>query len=95
MADASDPPRAPGDNPLAKVPVEITISVGRARPAIKDLLALKSDAILELDRSVDDPVELFVGDRLIARGELEELDGGEPGQLAVRLTEVVDLAEGL
>ena len=83
------------ENPLGLVPVEITISVGRARPTVRDLLALKSDAILELDRSIDDPVELYVGNRLIARGELQEVEGGEEGQLAVRLTEVVDLAEGL
>jgi flagellar motor switch protein FliN len=36
-------------------------------------------------------VELFVGDRLIARGELEELEGENKGQLALRLTEVSDL----
>jgi flagellar motor switch protein FliN/FliY len=83
------------DNPLSRVPVEITISVGRARPAVRDLLALKADAVLELDRRIDDPVELYVGDRLIARGELQELDGAEAGQLAVRLTEVVDLDRGL
>jgi flagellar motor switch protein FliN/FliY len=48
-----------------------------------------------LDKRVDDPVELFVGDRLIARGELEELEGDQQGQLAVRLTEIVDLKNGL
>jgi flagellar motor switch protein FliN/FliY len=41
-----------------------------------------------LDRRIDDPVELWIGDRLIARGELQEVEGGEGGQLAVRLTEV-------
>ncbi len=51
-------------------------------------LILGSTPVLALDRKVDDPVELFVGDRLIARGELQELEGGEAGQLAVRLTEV-------
>lgn len=83
------------ENPLSRVPVEITISVGKARPQVRDLLALRADAILELDRRIDDPVELYVGDRLIARGELQELDGSEAGQLAVRLTEVVDLDRGL
>jgi flagellar motor switch protein FliN/FliY len=78
-------------NPLASVPIEITISVGRARPLIRDLLQMGANAVLPLDRRVDDPVELFVGDRLIARGELEELEGENKGQLAVRLTEVSDL----
>ena len=83
-------PATPGrdKHPLRSVPIEITISVGRARPSIRELLALGENAILPLDRRVDDPVELYVGDKLIARGALEELEGGEPGQLAVRLTEV-------
>lgn len=94
-----DSPLRPGDagnhNPFSQVPIEITVSVGRARPLVRDLLRLKRDAVLVLDRRVEDPVELFVGDRLIARGELQELDGEQAGQLAVRLIEVADLQNGL
>jgi flagellar motor switch protein FliN len=89
MEDISD------TNPFSQVPIEVTISVGRARPLVRDLLRLSKDAVLQLDRRVDDPVELYVGDRLIARGELTELDGENAGQLAVRLTEVANLRGGL
>jgi flagellar motor switch protein FliN len=82
-------------NPFSQVPIEVTISVGRARPLVRDLLRLSKDAVLQLDRRIDDPVELYVGDRLIARGELTELDGESAGQLAVRLTEVANLRGGL
>ena len=82
-------------NPFAEVPIEITISVGRARPTVRDLLRLTRDAILPLDRRVDDPVELYIGDRLIARGELTELEGETGSQLGVRLTEVSGLKGGL
>jgi flagellar motor switch protein FliN len=82
-------------NPFSQVPIEVTISVGKARPLVKDLLRLSRDAVLPLDRRVDDLVELFVGDRLIARGELTELEGDMAGQLAVRLTEVANLRGGL
>lgn len=85
----------PDANPFGQVPIEITISVGKARPLIRDLLRLSRDAVLALDRRVDDPVELYVGDRLIARGELQELEGDAAGQLAVRLTEVANLRGGL
>lgn len=85
----------PSANPFTQVPIEITISVGKARPLVRDLLRLKRDSILPLDRRVDDPVELYVGDKLIARGELTEMEGDHGGQLAVRLTEVVDLQNGL
>jgi flagellar motor switch protein FliN len=81
-------------NPFALVPIEITISVGKARPLIADLMNIGRDAVLPLDRRVDDPVELYVGDRLIARGELQELSGDQAGQLAVRLTEVANLRSG-
>jgi flagellar motor switch protein FliN/FliY len=82
-------------NPFSQVPIEVTISVGRARPLVRDLLRLSKDAVLPLDRRVEDPVELYVGDRLIARGELTSLEGENGGQLAVRLTEVANLRGGL
>lgn len=85
----------PENNPFAQVPIEVTISVGKARPMVRDLLRLTRDAVLALDRRVDDPVDLYVGDRLIARGELTELEGDQAGQLAVRLTEVANLRGGL
>ena len=85
----------PDANPFGQVPIEVTISVGKARPLVRDLLRLSRDAVLTLDRRVDDPVELYVGDKLIGRGELTELDGDHAGQLAVRLTEVADLKDGL
>lgn len=76
------------NSPFGQVPIEITIAVGHARPLVRDLVRLQRDSVLSLDRRVDDPVELYIGDRLIARGELQELDGEQSGQLAVRLTEV-------
>ena len=82
-------------HPFTRVPIEITVSVGRAHPTVRELLALENEAVLILDKRVDDPVELFVGDKLIARGELQELEGEHAGQLAVRLTEVADISNGL
>lgn len=84
-----------GASPFSSVPIEITISVGKARPLIRDLLKMGRDAVLPLDKRVEDPVELYVGDRLIARGELEEMEGEAKGQLSVRLTEVANLQDGL
>ncbi|MDT0681672.1 FliM/FliN family flagellar motor C-terminal domain-containing protein [Roseicyclus sp. F158] len=76
------------DSPLARVQVEVVVSVGRTRAKVRDLMRLGPDSILPIDRRIEDPVELWVGDRLIARGELQELDGAQAGQLAVRLTDV-------
>ena len=76
------------------VPIEIIISVGKARPLVSDLVNLKRDSVIALDSKIDDPVEIFIGDRLIARGELQDMDGDD-GQLGVRLTEVADLSNGV
>ena len=82
-------------NPFTSVPIEVTVCVGKARPLVRDLVMLGENAVLTLDRRVDDPVELYVGDKLIARGTLEEADGEASGQLMVRLTEVVDMRQGI
>jgi flagellar motor switch protein FliN/FliY len=82
-------------NPFVAVPIEILVVVGKARPLIQELVGLGENAILTLDKRVEDPVELYVGDKLVARGQLEELDGNKTGQLAVRLTEISDFQYGL
>jgi flagellar motor switch protein FliN/FliY len=76
------------------VPIEVTISVGKARPLVSELVELRRDSVLTLDSTIDDPVELYIGDRLIARGELQEI-GDDSGRLGVRLTEVADFSNEL
>lgn len=75
---------------FAEVPIEVTVSVGRTRPLIRELLALEANKILTLDRRIEDPVELFVGDRLIARGHLEDTGEEAGNHLSVRITEVIN-----
>lgn len=84
----------PAPQTFRGVPIEVVVAVGRARPMIADLARLRRDSVLPLDATLSDPVDLYVGDRLIARGELQELDD-DSGRLAVRLTEVADLDDGL
>jgi flagellar motor switch protein FliN/FliY len=96
MTDQFDQQELASDlqNPFTSVPIEITVSVGKARPLIRDLVMLGNNAVLPVDKSVDDPVELFVGDKLIARGMLEEAEGSADGNLVVRLTEVLGINSG-
>lgn len=77
---------------IFSVPVHVVVSVGHAKPVIGELLAMRRDMVLPLSSRVDDPVQIMVGDRIIARGELEEM-GDETGRLGVRLTEVVDVTD--
>ncbi|MFN3259457.1 MAG: FliM/FliN family flagellar motor switch protein [Pikeienuella sp.] len=88
---------APGErrrSAVLTVPIEVVVSVGKARPVLSELVALRRDSVLPLDSKIEDPVEILIGDRVIARGELQEIDG-ETGRLGVRLTEVADLSDTL
>lgn len=78
---------------FCEVPIEVMISVGKAHPLVGELLQLGNNSILALNQTVNDPVELYIGQKLIARGELQELEGDETGRLAVRLTEVAPPTE--
>lgn len=78
---------------FGEVPIEVTISVGKAYPLVGELMAFEHNSVLTLDQKIDDPVELYVGNKLIARGELQELEGEDAGKLAVRLTEVAPFSD--
>ncbi|NYT42114.1 flagellar motor switch protein FliN [Sphingomonas sp. R-74633] len=67
------------------VPVKVQAVLGRARMPIGELLQLGSGTVVELDRRVGEPVDIFVNDRLIARGEVVLIDNA----LGVTLTEIV------
>ena len=78
---------------FSTIPVEIMVSVGYARPLIRELASLDENAVLPLDRRIEDPVELYVGEQLVARGQLEEMEGEPAGRLAVRLSEILDIKQ--
>ncbi|MBJ6122068.1 flagellar motor switch protein FliN [Sphingomonas mollis] len=67
------------------VPVKVQAVLGRSRMPIGELLRLKAGMVVELDRRVGEPVDIFVNDRLIARGEVVMIDDS----LGVTLTEIV------
>lgn len=73
------------------LPVSIVVSVGSVRMTIDELLSLNADSVLPLNASIDDPVELLIGEKLIARGALVETDAA-PG-LGVRILSVLNSGE--
>ncbi len=76
---------------ILDIPVEMTVRLGQRRMRIRELLRLEPNAILELDRNVDDPVELVVSGRVIARGEVLVDDD----KLAIRILDIVAAADRL
>ena len=67
------------------LPVNVVVSIGQKKLSVAELLKLKPDTIIPLTAKSDDPIELLVEDRLIAHGELIEL---EDGAIGVRLTQI-------
>ena len=73
------------------VAVTVNISVGRTKLSIAELLELRPEAIIALTASLEDPIDLTIDDKVIARGELME---SEDGTLAVRITEIEEPSDG-
>jgi flagellar motor switch protein FliN len=76
---------------ILDIPLEMTVRLGEKRMRIRDLLRLEPNTVVELERSVDDPVELVVSGQVIARGEVLV----EQDRLAIRILDIVAAAERL
>jgi flagellar motor switch protein FliN/FliY len=79
-----------GNRNILELPVRIMVSIGAAQITVQKLLELTKDTIIDLESLIDDPVDIFVGDRLIARGELVEASGNENG-VGVKMLEICGL----
>lgn len=74
-----------------EIEVEVTIRIGRARLTVAELSALHGNDVLTLDQSISDGVEICVGEKVIARGELTG-DGTPENRLCIR---IIGAAEAL
>jgi flagellar motor switch protein FliN/FliY len=70
---------------LQDIPVEVVVELGRARMTIRQLASLESDDIVELGRGSKEAIDLVVGGRVLARGEIVMAKDG----LALRIVEVI------
>ncbi len=73
------------------IPVTLSMEIGRTKMRIKELLDLSSGSIVELQKMVDEPLDVLVNGTLVARGEAVVIDR----KFGVRLTEVVSRQERL
>jgi flagellar motor switch protein FliN/FliY len=70
------------------VPVRISVILGRARIPVADLLKMDVGTVVELDRQVGEAVDIYINDRLVARGEIVLVEN----RLGVTMTEIVKAA---
>ena len=74
---------------LYDVPLQVSVEVGRCRILLKDLLKMGVGHVIELDKMANEPLELYVNSRLIARGKAVKI--GE--RCGIKLTDVIRAAD--
>ena len=70
---------------LEDVQLQVRIELGRTRMLVQDVLRLDQGSVVELDKLAGDPVDIYVNERLVARGEVLVLNDN----FCVRVNEIV------
>jgi len=70
------------------VPVRLSVVLGRTKMPVAKLLKMDVGTVVELDRQVGEAIDIYVNDRLVARGEIVLVEG----RLGVTMTEIVKAA---
>ena len=74
---------------ILDIPLQITVELGRTKMLINELLQLGQGSIVELNKLAGEPMEVYVNDKLVARGEVVVVNE----KFAIRLTDIVSLME--
>jgi flagellar motor switch protein FliN len=83
--DSMSPKMASDLEAVLDVPVHVSAVLGRTRMDIGDLLKLGPGTVLELDRKVGESIDIFVNNRLVARGEVVLVEE----RLGITMTEII------
>lgn len=71
--------------PVFDVPVNISAVLGKAHIDVNSLLKLTAGSVVELDRKIGEAIDIYVNNRLVARGEVVVVDD----RLGVTMTEII------
>lgn len=83
---SDDGPRTGADlSAIHDIPVQVSAVLGRAEMQVSQLLKLGRGAVVELDRKVGEAVDIYVNNRLVARGEVVVVED----RLGVTMTEII------
>ncbi|MBN9413306.1 MAG: flagellar motor switch protein FliN [Candidatus Paracaedimonas acanthamoebae] len=72
---------------LQQVPVQVSAVLGQASIPIKQVLKLVPGSIIELDRKVGEPIDIYINNHLLARGNLALIED----QLGITITEIIKM----
>jgi flagellar motor switch protein FliN len=67
------------------IPVQVTVMLGKTSMQVNQLLKLGRGAVIELDKKVGEPIDIFVNNRLVARGEVVVVED----RIGVTMTEII------
>ncbi|MFQ5972440.1 MAG: flagellar motor switch protein FliN [Alphaproteobacteria bacterium] len=84
-AALEEPKRASDLEAVYNIPVQVSAVLGKANMQVSQLLKLGRGAVVELDRKVGEAVDIYVNNRLVARGEVVIVDE----RLGVTMTEII------
>jgi flagellar motor switch protein FliN len=73
-------------NRVLNVDLELRVEMGRVKLPIREILDLSCGSIVDLHKALDEPMEVLVGDKLLAKGEIVVVDD----MLGIRVTEIVN-----
>ncbi len=86
QADIPDKPRSAQDlEAVYDIPVRVSAVLGKSSMQVNQLLKLGRGAVVELDRKVGEAIDIYVNDRLVARGEVVVVDE----RLGITMTEII------
>ena len=102
MSEASQPPPSSGAaaaqaqgagnsdiSSLIDIPLNLTVEVGRKKMLIKDLLAIDTESVLELEKGVGEPLNVMVNDKIVAKGEVVVHNA----RFGLKITKIIDQNE--
>jgi flagellar motor switch protein FliN/FliY len=83
------PKEAPNLDFILDLPLEVSVELGRARMLISELLQLGQGSVIELNKLAGEPVEIFVNQKLIARGEVVVVND----KFGIKMTDILSPME--
>ena len=70
---------------VSDIPVQVSVVLGKSSMQVNQLLKLGRGAVIELDRKVGEPIDVYVNNRLVARGEVVVVED----RIGVTMTEII------
>lgn len=74
---------------ILDIPLKVSVELGRTKMAVRELLNLAQGSVIELSKLAGEPLEVYVNDKMIARGEAVVVNE----KFGVRLTDIISQAE--